>query len=165
MSSSTGSGSHSTSGSAAASGGHAAAAGPADSRVVVYSDDPAVRASVRTAVGRRPAADLGRIEWVELDSGPAVVKAIDAGGIDLAIFDGEAWPTGGLGLCKQLKDEVRDCPPVLVLIARRDDAWLATWSLADAVVPLPVDPPELTTAAVEQLRRRSAALPVRRAVG
>ena len=134
-------------------------------RVLVYSDDPAVRSAVRTAVGRRPSSDLGRVEWLELDSGPKVVKAVDAGGIDLAVFDGEAWPTGGLGLCKQLKDEVRDCPPVLVLVARRDDAWLATWSQADAVVPLPIDAPELTAAAVDLLRRREAAVPVRRAVG
>ncbi len=134
-------------------------------RVVVYSDDPAVRAAVRTAVGRRPAGDLGRVEWVELDTGPKVVRTIDAGGVDLAVFDGEAWPTGGLGLCKQLKDEVRDCPPVLVLVARRDDAWLATWSLADAVVPLPVDAPELVEAATRLLRHREAALPVRRAAG
>ena len=133
-------------------------------RVLVYSDDPAVRGSVRLAVGRRPSADLGRIEWVEVTSGPQVVRAVDGGGLDLAIFDGEAWPTGGLGLCKQLKDEVRDCPPILVLIGRRDDAWLATWSLADAVVPLPIDAPELTTAAVDLLRRREAAVPVRRAV-
>lgn len=141
--------------------------GPQDRthRVLVYSDDPAVRAAVRTALGRRPAPDLGRIEWVEVDSGPKVVQAVDAGGLHLAVFDGEAWPTGGLGLCKQLKDEVRDCPPVLVLIARRDDAWLATWSLADAVVPLPIDAPELTAAAVGLLRGREAAVPVRRAVG
>ena len=140
-------------------------AAPRTHTVLVYSDDPAVRATVRTALGRRPASDLGRVEWVELDSAPKVVQRIDAGGVDLAVFDGEAWPTGGLGLCKQLKDEVRDCPPVLVLIARRDDAWLATWSLADAVVPLPVDAPELTAAAADLLRGREAARPVRRAVG
>jgi len=144
--------------------GHSAPA-PRTHRVVVYSDDPAVRGAVRTAVGRNPARDLGRVEWVDLDSGPAVVKAIDAGGVDVAVFDGEAWPTGGLGLAKQLKDEVRDCPPIIVLIARRDDAWLATWSLADGVVPLPIDPAELTSAVVEQLRRRESAQPVRRAVG
>lgn len=134
-------------------------------RVLVYSDDPAVRGAVTSAIGRRPASDLGRVDWVEVDSGPKVVKAVDAGGLDLCVFDGEAWPTGGLGLCKQLKDEVRDCPPVIVLVARRDDAWLATWSLADAVVPLPVDAPELVAAATQQLRNRVAALPVRRAVG
>ncbi len=139
--------------------------GPPPVRVLVYSDDPAVRATVRTALGRRPARDLGRVEWLEIGSGPEVVRAVDGGGIDLAVFDGEAWPTGGLGLSKQLKDEVRDCPPILVLVARRDDAWLATWSLADAVVPLPVDAPELTAASVELLRQRAARLPVRRAVG
>jgi hypothetical protein len=65
-----------------------------------------------------------------------------------------------------MKDElVADCPPTLVIIARRDDAWLATWSLADAVVSHPIDAPEITDKVAEMLRRRDAALPVRRAVG
>ena len=132
--------------------------------VLVYSDDPAVRAQVRTAVGRRPADDLGRVEWLECATGPEVVKAVDAGGVDCAVLDGEAWPTGGMGLSRQLKDEVRDCPPTVVLIARRDDAWLATWSLADAVLAHPVDAPLLVEAVAEQLRARESALPVRRAV-
>ena len=132
--------------------------------VVVYSDDQAVRDQVRTALGRRPAADLGRIEWVECSTGQQVVAAVDAGGIDAVVLDGEAWPTGGMGLAKQMKDELPDCPPVCVLIARRDDRWLATWSQADAVVPHPIDAPELTSAVAELLRRREAGLPVRRAV-
>ena len=132
--------------------------------VLVYSNDAAVRDQVRTAVGRRPAPDLGRVEYVECASGPDVLKAVEAGGVDLAVLDGEAWPTGGLGLARQLKDEIRDCPSTLVLIARRDDAWLATWSLADAVVPHPIDAPELTAAVAERLRARESALPVRRAV-
>jgi DNA-binding response OmpR family regulator len=132
--------------------------------VVVYSDDQAVRDQVRSAVGRRPAADLGRIEWVECSTGKQVVAAVDAGGVDAVVLDGEAWPTGGMGLAKQMKDELADCPPVCVLIARRDDRWLATWSQADAVVPHPIDAPELTTAVAELLRRREAGLPVRRSV-
>jgi DNA-binding response OmpR family regulator len=134
-------------------------------RVLVYSDDAAVRASVRTALGRRPAADLGRIEWTEAATGAQVLKAVDAGGVDLVVLDGEAWPTGGMGLAKQLKDELADCPHTLVLIGRRDDAWLATWSLADAVVPHPLDAPELTAAASDLLRKREQRLPVRRAAG
>ena len=134
-------------------------------RVVVYSDDPAVRDTVRMSIGRRPAADLGRVEWVECSTGDQVLQAVadtKAGGIDLVVLDGEAWPTGGMGLAKQLKDEVRDCPPTLLLVARRDDRWLAQWSLADAVLQHPADPAELTSAAVEQLRHREARLPVRR---
>jgi DNA-binding response OmpR family regulator len=130
--------------------------------VLVYSSHPPVREAVRMALGRRPAADLGRLEFVEATTGDEVVKAVDAGGIDLAILDGESWPTGGLGLAKQIKDEIKDAPATLVLVARRDDAWLATWSLADAVVPLPIDAPELTAAAVGALRSRESGLPVRR---
>ena len=132
--------------------------------VVVYSDDAAVRDQVRGAIGRRPAEDLGRIEWVECSTGKEVLAAVDAGGIDAVVLDGEAWPTGGIGLAKQMKDELRDCPPTLVLIARQDDRWLATWSQADAVIPHPIDPAEITDAVAELLRRREAGLPVRRSV-
>jgi DNA-binding response OmpR family regulator len=142
----------------------ASSAAPTTHAVVVYSDDAAIRDQVRTAVGRRPAEDLGRVEWIECSTGKQVLAALDQGGIDLVVLDGEAWPTGGLGLAKQMKDELADCPPVLVAIARRDDQWLATWSQADAVVMHPIDAPELTAAAVELLHRREAGLPVRRAV-
>ena len=132
--------------------------------VVVYSDDAAVRDQVRSALGRRPAPDLGRVEWVECATGEQVISAVDDGDVDLVVLDGEAWPTGGLGLAKQMKDELRDCPPVLVLIARRADAWLATWSQADGVVPHPFDAPELIAVATDLLRRRQAGEPVRRAL-
>lgn len=131
--------------------------------VVVYGNDAAVRDQVRSAVGRRPSPELGRVEWVDCASGPELLARVAEGGVDLVILDGEAWPTGGMGLSKQLKDEVRDCPPTLLLIARRDDTWLATWSQADAVVAHPIDPAVLIDAVVEQLHARESALPVRRA--
>lgn len=133
--------------------------------VVVYSNDPAIRAAVRTAVGRRPAPDLGRVEWVESQTGPDLVRLLDKGGVDLVILDGEAWPTGGMGLARQLKEELTDAPATVVLIARADDRWLATWSLADAVLPLPIDAPALAAASAELLRQRESGLPVRRATG
>jgi DNA-binding response OmpR family regulator len=132
--------------------------------VLVYSDDAAVRAQVRTAVGRSPAPDLGRIEWIECASGPELLREVERGGVDVCVLDGEAWPTGGLGLAKQMKDELADCPHTLVLIARRDDAWLATWSLADGVASHPIDPPGLTATVADLLRARESALPVRRAL-
>jgi CheY-like chemotaxis protein len=132
-------------------------------QVLVYSDDPAFRDAVRLAVGRRPAADLPPVEYVEAPTGEALLEAVDAGGLDLVIVDGEARPTGGFGLAKQLKDEIADCPPVLVFIARKDDAWLANWSLADAVLALPVEPFATAQAVVELLKHREQALPVRRA--
>jgi hypothetical protein len=44
----------------------------------------------------------------------------------------------------------------MVLIARPQDAWLATWSRADAAATLPVDPVALSEALVTLLRRRVA---------
>jgi DNA-binding response OmpR family regulator len=132
-------------------------------RVLVYSSYPAFRDAVRTAVGRRPAADLGRLEYLEAATVEELLAAVDAGGVDALVLDGEARPAGGLGLAKQLKDELADCPPTLVLVQRRDDAWLASWSLADAVLPLPVDPPAVCAAVADLLRQRAANLPVRRA--
>jgi DNA-binding response OmpR family regulator len=83
-----------------------------------------------------------------------VVRAVDAGGVDLLVLDGEAVPAGGLGLCRQLKDEIFDCPPVLVLTGRPQDDWLAAWSRADAAVPHPLDPVALAAAAARLLRAR-----------
>ena len=128
--------------------------------VIVYSNDPAVRDQVRSAVGRRPAADLGRIDWVECSTGEQVVSRIDAGGIDVAIVDGEAQPTGGMGLCRQLKYEIEDCPALCVLLGRRDDRWLATWSLADATLVRPVDPVTAAETVAQLLRDRARGVPV-----
>jgi DNA-binding response OmpR family regulator len=60
--------------------------------------------------------------------------------ISLFILDGEATPEGGLGLAKQLKDELFNCPPTIVVVARSQDAWLAGWSRADGVITHPIDP-------------------------
>ena len=128
--------------------------------VLVYSNSADVRAEVRTAVGRRPAPDTGRIEWVECASNADVLRELDEGGIDVAILDGEAQPTGGMGLARQFKFELADCPPIVVLIARPQDGWLATWSLADAVINTPVDPVESAAVVAEQLRRRHTGIPV-----
>ena len=128
--------------------------------VLVYSNSADMRAAVRTAVGRRPAPDVGRIEWVECASHAEVVDQLDQGDLDLVILDGEAQPTGGMGLARQFKYEMDDCPPIIVVIARPQDGWLASWSLADAVVHEPVDPIEAAEVVAEQLRRRIRGIPV-----
>ena len=126
--------------------------------ILLYASDRLTRENVRLALGRRVARDVPEVRVVEVATQAAVVSAVDGGGIDLAILDGEAVP-GGMGLCRQLKDEVFDCPPVLVLTGRRDDAWLATWSRADGVVGHPVDPVRLPEVVAGLLRRSASAAP------
>lgn len=122
--------------------------------VLVYSDDVNTRAQVRLAAGRRPAADVPSIEYVECATLPAVLQALEAGGIDACVLDGESAPAGGMGVCRQIKDEIFDCPPVLLLIGRPQDAWLATWSRAEAAVAHPIDPAALADALAGVLRDR-----------
>jgi DNA-binding response OmpR family regulator len=124
-------------------------------KVLVYSDDVNTRSDVLLALGKRPHPDLPVLEYVECATEPVVIQQMSAGGFDLAILDGEAVPAGGMGVCRQLKDEIYKCPPILVLTGRKEDGWLATWSRADAAVSHPIDPIELAEAVIELLRPRA----------
>jgi DNA-binding response OmpR family regulator len=125
-------------------------------RVLVYSDDADVRQQVLLALGRRPHPDLPELEYVEVATEPVVIQQLDAGDLALVILDGEAAPAGGMGIARQLKDEIYNCPPVLVLTGRPQDNWLATWSRADAAVSHPIDPIVLADAVTRLLRPRVA---------
>jgi DNA-binding response OmpR family regulator len=109
-------------------------------RILVYSDNAKTREQVMRALGKHLHPDLPELTYLEVATAPMVVRQMDQGGIDLAILDGEATPTGGMGIAKQLKDELATCPPIVVLTGRSDDAWLANWSRAEAAVPHPLDP-------------------------
>ncbi|MER5574719.1 hypothetical protein [Streptomyces massasporeus] len=124
--------------------------------VLVYSDDSNTREQVRLATGRRPAPDVPVVEFLECATPDAVLRELDRGGIDVCVLDGEAVPMGGMGVCRQIKDEVFDCPPVLLLIGRPQDAWLATWSRAESAVTLPVEPVEFASALASLLRDKAA---------
>lgn len=124
-------------------------------KVLLYSDDRTTREQVRLALGRKVAADLPELEIHEVATQAAVLKAMDAGGYGLAILDGEANPSGGFGLAYQLKDEIVDCPPVLLLVIRSADAWLGTWAKAEALATMPVDPVSLPQQVAALLRRNA----------
>jgi DNA-binding response OmpR family regulator len=133
---------------------------PRSLTVVVYSQLPDLRAKVRSAVGRRAAPDLGRIDWVECANYSQLRNQMDSGDIDLVIVDGDAQPSGGIGLCRQFKNEITDCPPIIVLLARSQDRWLATWSQADATIVRPIDPVLAASTVAQILRDRDSAIPV-----
>ena len=125
-------------------------------KVVVYSHDADTRATIRLAVGSRPAPDVPEVEIIEVATEPALMRLLDAGGIDVMVLDGEAQPAGGMGVSRQAKDEIYNCPPVLLIIGRPDDRWLATWSKADAVISHPIDPVALARELAALMRTRGA---------
>ena len=127
-------------------------------QIIVYSDDSSVRASIVSALGRRVAVDLPEHEIHEFATGSALRAYVDGKSVgggsraDLFILDGEAAQEGGLGMARQLKDELFNCPPVLVITGRKEDAWLAAWSMAEASVVHPIDPFTLAKTAAQLLR-------------
>lgn len=128
--------------------------------VLVYSDDAAVRERIRMAVGTKPAPDLGRVAYLDASTNDEVVSTVDAGGVDLLILDAEAWPAGGMGISRQLKnDDIENCPLICLVLARKVDRWLATWSQADASISHPLDAVEAGSVIADLLRQRAGLLP------
>jgi DNA-binding response OmpR family regulator len=109
--------------------------------ITLYSDDSLVRKTVIAALGKQLATDLPKHEIKEFATADALRLYVDSKKqVDLFILDAEAVPEGGMGVARQLKDEVFNCPPILLITARPSDSWLATWSKADATVLHPIDP-------------------------
>ncbi|GGO53374.1 hypothetical protein GCM10012287_39840 [Streptomyces daqingensis] len=125
--------------------------------VLVYSDDANTREQVRLAAGRRPASDVPAVEYIECATLPALLSTLEKQHVDVCVLDGETAPAGGMGVCRQIKDEIFDCPPVLLLIGRPQDAWLASWSRAERAVSHPIDPVALAGALADLLREKNGA--------
>lgn len=106
--------------------------------ILVYSDDVNTREKVRMAVG--PRIGDREVVFTETATHEATIMQADANTFDLLILDAEAAKSGGMGIARQLKRELYECPPVLLLVGRVGDAWLATWSEAEAAVAHPLDP-------------------------
>ena len=125
-------------------------------QIALYSDDSSVRAAVRSALGKRLSPHLPEHSIVEFATADALRVYVDGKKkVDLFILDGEATPEGGMGLSKQLKDELFNCPPVLLIVGRAQDAWLAGWSRAEAIVSHPIDPFTIAAKAVALLSART----------
>ena len=131
--------------------------------IVLYSDDSSVRRAVTGALGSRVAPEMAEHVIHEFATGAALRLFVDSkkpgseNPIDLFILDGESVPEGGLGIARQLKDEVFNCPPVMVITGRKEDAWLAAWSRAEANVLHPIDPFTLSHTVADLLRARTVA--------
>ena len=125
--------------------------------ITVYSDDSTVRQSVIAALGKQLDKQLAPHEIKEFSTAAALRLYVDSKKqVDLFILDGEAVPEGGMGVARQLKDEVFNCPPVLIITGRVQDNWLATWSKAEATVTHPIDPFTIAAKCAALLKTNSA---------
>jgi|SRR5689334_24530354 DNA-binding response OmpR family regulator len=123
--------------------------------VLLYSDDPQVRERMRLAIGTHPAKDL-TVRFVETATYAETERTIDDEDVDLLVLDGEATPAGGIGIARQLKDEVSDAPPTILVIARAADRWLAAYARVEATLVHPLDPVLTGRTVAEMLHQRAA---------
>lgn len=114
-------------------------AGTATYTVLLYSNRQVVRDRMRQAIGTRPAAGM-LVKFLDAANYDECIKILDQVDVDLVLLDGEAQPTGGIGIARQLHDEIDVAPPICLVVARSADRWLAAYAKVDAILVHPLDP-------------------------
>ena len=111
---------------------------------MVASDAPSVRHAV-ASVTKRPDIDI-----VEVASGPSVVEQVRRDPPDLLVVDMQMGNMGGMAVCLELRldESYLDVAhvPVLMLLDRRPDVFLARRSGAEGWLVKPLDPLRLRRA-------------------
>lgn len=111
-------------------------------KVLLVCQDPRVTATVHAAL---LGADDMEIEQARTPQ--RALAWLDEGRLyDIVVADADTAPTGGFALSREIKAREHmggDMPPVLLLLARDQDKWLANWFHADAYVRKPADPFDL----------------------
>ncbi len=106
--------------------------------ILVASDAPSVRAEVISAVGGPDT------EILEVRSGPAVTLAVEEYETDLVVVDLQMGNMGGMAVCLDLRleESYGRIPhvPVLMLLDRRPDVFMARRSGAEGWLVKPLDP-------------------------
>ena len=123
-------------------------------KVLVFSDNSSTRQAVITGVGFKASKDTAPIEWLEAATSFGVFELVDSPDIAVLVLDGETQKEGGMSVAKELANTRENLPPILMLTARPQDQWLATWAGASRIVSAPFDSQELQENLAELLRAR-----------
>jgi DNA-binding response OmpR family regulator len=124
-------------------------------KALVISSDPDLREQLRIAV--RSAERLSGEPWVSLEAsnGIAGIKLAWRELPDLVVADEITSGAGAFAVAKDLTGAAEPFPGGIILVlARKQDSWLAKWSGAHAWVTKPVDPFELADKVLEVTRLR-----------
>jgi DNA-binding response OmpR family regulator len=110
-------------------------------KVLLVSANPRVNEQVKTAlIGRHDVA------FLEVAAPHRALQQLDdaeVGTFDVIVADNDMHPAGGLYLAREVKARGQmgvDVPPIILLLAREQDIWLANWSQTDAYLLKPVNP-------------------------
>jgi DNA-binding response OmpR family regulator len=127
-------------------------------KALVISADPALRRQLRVALGAVGRRTGGSWEALEAENGIVGLRMAWRELPDLVVADEIASGAGGFAVAKDLRGAQEPFPGAIILVlARRQDEWLAKWAGADAWVTKPFDPFVLADMVAEQLNRRQMA--------
>ena len=93
------------------------------------------------------------VRFLEAANGNDALAIAEARHPDLIVVEVGITPYGGFGLTRDIKAMPELSCPVVVILERQQDEWLARWSGADALVNRPVDPFALAQVAGRLLAR------------
>jgi DNA-binding response OmpR family regulator len=124
-------------------------------KALVISPDEEVRDHLRIALASAERR-LGRSwEYLEASDGLAGLRIAWRERPEVVIADEIASRAGAFALTKDLRGAPEPFPGVIViLLARREDAWLARWAGADAWIERPIDPFALADTVADAIERR-----------
>ncbi len=120
------------------------------SNVLIVSDLASLRQELRVML------EGPDVLILEADSGPAVFSLLREEDVDLVILDLQIGTMGGMAICLELRNEesygANEHVPVLMLLDRRPDVFLARRSGAEGFVVKPLDPQRVRRAVRALLR-------------
>jgi len=131
-------------------------------RVLLVSPEANARDLMRVAVGsleRRLGEPLSFLDATDGRDGATIGLREDP---DAVVADEIASRAGAFSLAKDLRGAAEPyLGPIVILLERRQDEWLARWSGADAWFVKPVDPFELADRLVQLIGERRTGQAVR----
>ena len=129
-------------------------------KVLLVASDQRVRERLRLALERLEVTGE-EVEFLEVADGNDAIAVAEARHPDLVVVEVGVTPYGAFGVARDVKASPEVACPVVVVLERPQDDWLARWSGADALVNRPIDPFALAQVArrlVEERRGAAGAL-------
>lgn len=108
-------------------------------KVLLVASDPRVRERLRLALERLELTGE-EIEFIEVSDGNQAVALAEAHHPDLVVVEVGVTPYGAFGITRDIKASPETSCPVIIVLERPQDDWLARWAGADALVNRPIDP-------------------------
>ena len=127
-------------------------------KVLLVASDERVRDRLKLALERLE-VNGEEIDFIEVSDGNAAVAVAEARHPDLVVVEVGVTPYGAFGITRDIKASPQTACPVIIVLERPQNEWLARWSGADALVNRPIDPFALADVARRLIEEHRGVVP------